>query len=144
MNICSIKECEKPVKARGWCNMHYQRYWKWRDPLAVMRKAGEKAWAFILVWSRDPETGCWNVISHRPNDGGYPRIRRNKKLYRASRHVFEMVYGGIPRNLCVLHSCDNRMCVNPEHLFLGTRTDNQEDMKRKGRAYNGRGKRKIA
>ena len=47
--------------------------------------------------------------------------------------------GDIPKNMCVLHSCDNRKCVNPKHLFLGTRKDNAEDKVSKGRQAKGSG-----
>lgn len=86
-----------------------------------------------LKWDIDSETECWNVISHAPNNKGYIRIMRNSISYQAHRYVWKKVYGSIPKGLCVLHSCDNRKCINPEHLFLGTDADNMKDMDLKGR-----------
>lgn len=54
----------------------------------------------------------------------------------AHRVAWELVHGPIADDLCVLHRCDNRLCVNVEHLFLGTRGDNIRDASVKGRARN--------
>jgi hypothetical protein len=81
-----------------------------------------------------PEAGCWiwmgatrafghGVISNRPRPGNTYIHRLAWRLYR----------GHLPNELDVLHRCDVPQCVNPEHLFLGTKRDNALDMWRKGR-----------
>lgn len=57
----------------------------------------------------------------------------NKKHYRAHRFSWMYHYGNIPNGQCVLHKCDNGLCVNPEHLFLGDRIDNNMDREKKRR-----------
>lgn len=77
--------------------------------------------------------GCWICTSHRPSRGGYPRFWFNGKKQHASRHVYEMTKGPIPDGLVVRHTCDVRLCINPDHLLLGTPADNIRDMVERGR-----------
>lgn len=72
--------------------------------------------------------GCWNWIACT-NPKGYGQFTQ----LRAHRVSYELYVGPIPEGLSVLHKCDNRRCVNPDHLFVGTQDDNMKDMKRKGR-----------
>lgn len=78
------------------------------------------------------KSGCWEWCG-RLNVNGYGFITRDYKQVRAHRYSWEIHNGPIAGELCVLHKCDNPRCVNPEHLFLGTRRDNQHDMHSKGR-----------
>ena len=75
---------------------------------------------------------CW-VWNGEKFRSGYGRIRIHWKKYTLHRVVFELYIGPIPKGLCVLHKCDNKPCINPEHLFLGTKADNAHDRDRKGR-----------
>ena len=76
--------------------------------------------------------GCFEVTSHKPNIYGYPPLYYHGRSCHAHRCIWTECFGD-PGELCVLHRCDNRLCINPEHLFLGTRPDNVRDMDQKGR-----------
>lgn len=79
------------------------------------------------------EKGCWGWKGCRPKNPGYGQFRHNMKLERAHRASWILHYGDIPKEMFVLHKCDNYECSNPEHLFLGTNIDNIKDMLKKGR-----------
>jgi hypothetical protein len=94
--------------------------------------------AVIRFWEKVDKRGpdeCWMWTACLSNR--YGAIHVNGKDIRASRFSYELHFGPIPDQLNVLHKCDTPGCVNPNHLWLGTQSENIEDCKRKGRINNG-------
>jgi len=81
---------------------------------------------------RIKSSGCWHFTG-AINTTGYGVVGFKGKVWQAHRLSYYFHNGAIPDGLMVLHKCDNRRCVNPDHLFLGTAKDNTQDMINKGR-----------
>lgn len=95
----------------------------------------KRLWEKIKKTDNPKECWEWQALL---NDKGYGKIHivlpgRGNRMRLATRVVWTLQYGTIGPNLCVCHECDNRKCVNINHLWLGTKSHNAKDMWRKGR-----------
>jgi len=86
----------------------------------------------LVMMDIDKTESCWNWIG-RLNKFGYglTGVRGGSTL--AHRTVWEMLVGPIPQGMCILHSCDNRKCVKPDHLRVGTQAENMADASKRKR-----------
>jgi len=86
----------------------------------------------------EPNSGCW-IWTGVVDSHGYGRACFRGERIMAHRLSWRMINGILPRGVCVCHRCDNPICVNPDHLFIGSHGDNSRDMVRKNRqAFGGK------
>lgn len=91
---------------------------------------------FYRSYSIDDNTNCWHWIAHKYKNG-YGRMNVGKKQCLSHRFSWVLYGNNLQTGRVICHRCDNRDCVNPEHLFQGTQSDNLNDMKEKGRSCFG-------
>lgn len=95
---------------------------------------------FDEKWMPEPNSGCWLWLGANDNRFGYGKFCFRGRNQMATRVSWFLRHGALPEpklNMC--HKCDTPACVNPDHLFLGTQSDNQLDSIRKGRHKYSRG-----
>ena len=118
---CSIPECNKPRKARGWCAAHWWRWRKHGDPLGAHEPDDETRFLANVTKT----SGCWAWKAYK-NPDGYGMFSYKGKPSLASRVSWTLFVGDIPDGLFIDHRCRNRSCVNPRHLRVVTRKQNGE------------------
>lgn len=142
MRLCSVDECGRPHKSRGYCASHYMRVRRTGSAgLAAIASAepraqSERFWEKVDV--RGPDE-CW-LWTAAVNEHGYGVLRpageRTGRTIKAHRYSAELAGMDI-RGRSVLHACDNPPCVNPAHLRPGTQAENSRDMAERGRSTRG-------
>ncbi len=133
---CAIDTCHETVWSRNFCASHYSRL-KLLGILDPVNGLARSRALFRKKYRVNPLNGCWEWLGLLQSGYGY--LFAFGKVVRAHRFSFELFSGPIPADLMVLHRCDNRRCVNPNHLFLGDAGDNMRDCIAKKRHPNQHG-----
>ena len=125
MTICKVNGCDRVAKERGYCRMHAQRVRKHGEPGPAHSLRGmtlEQTFRRYAV-AGDPGE-CWEWAGALNAYGygvfGTPQVK-------AHRFALERTGIDVPEDMQACHTCDNRKCINPAHLYMGTLEDNQRD-----------------
>lgn len=135
MVVCKVEGCNT-AKIRSWgmCGLHYDRWYRNGDPhmtkrcpsgLSIDEKLRYHGWTVV-------ESGCWEW-NGRLNGDGYGVVKHFSRYEGSHRWAYRAWVDEIPPGKVVRHDCDNRRCINPQHLQLGTQADNVADTVARGR-----------
>lgn len=128
------RECGAVEYARGFCRSHYDRLYS-HGLLETKLLRGhdlERFFSFVEI-----NGNCWlwsGSLDRRTGYGNFTMKGRSKHCHRAA---YLLLVGSVPPGLQVLHTCDVRHCVNPQHLYLGTHADNMRDKIQRSRQARG-------
>lgn len=122
-DTCKVDGCDRDRRTRGWCGAHYTQ---WRttgiEPAFPFTDKGR----FDKYTPRGAADDCWEWQSTIKRSG-YGSFWLQGESVHAHRASYILHKGPIPEGLVVRHTCDNKPCVNPKHLLLGTTQDNTQD-----------------
>jgi hypothetical protein len=140
---CKVDDCDGTHQARGYCVKHYERWLDKGDPLFAAKGTLANPWRMddpefaLHFWNNVKITSnpdkCWEW-KRKADANGYGNVTVDGKTQRAHRIAWRIFnQRDIQDELFILHSCDNRVCVNPYHLREGTAQDNSDDMVNRNR-----------
>lgn len=131
--ICSVEGCDKPARRRGWCDMHYGRWWRHGGSESKRPTYGKLEAFFrevVLPYQGD-ECLIWPFGR---TVGGYGQMNRGKAKLLVHREVCVAIHGPPPPGQHARHTCGRGRdgCVSPRHIVWGTRSQNMADRSEHG------------
>lgn len=141
MKTCSVPECDKPVRARGWCGLHYMRWHTHGDVngFAPRPTTEQRFWA--KVYQTDD---CW-LWTGALTRKGYGSFRADGRTVSAHTYAYSTCAGVVPDGMVIDHTCHDprdcdlddrcphRRCVNPDHMRVVTASENSAASRRSSR-----------
>ena len=125
--ICNFDGCDKLPQAKGLCPGHYQQHRKGQE-LRPLKPSSRSLTLEQRFWPKvDKGAGCWEWTGYITPQG-YGLFWDGKKPNTAHRISWELTNGPIPDGMDIDHRCGNRKCVNPEHLRVATRSQNNQHL----------------
>ena len=134
---CSFPACERPYFDEGHCRIHLRHLRKGKPLRPLKPVHGPRLERFWLYVDKRGPDECWEWKGGLDEEYGAFRWNGNRRAHRV---MWELTHGE-KADGCVCHTCDNPPCVNPAHLWVGTRGDNMRDMAAKGRHWQPKGER---
>lgn len=131
LHICHVSGCLRAVSCSQYCEIHYSRLRRHGSPDITLVTRNTEATFWNKVAKYD-ENECWEWQGCIDKASGYGIVGYHGKRWRVHRLAWALTNQREPRNH-ILHSCDNRKCVNPCHLREGTPAENTQDMRVRNR-----------
>lgn len=137
--LCSIADCDKPSRKRGWCDKHYKRWQRHGNPdIKFSFDAPDDSFKART----ELKNGCL-IWTGGKDQKGYGRITVRKKPVRAHRYAWEQANGPIPKGAQIDHVCYNPSCVKVNHLRMVTPQQNSSNRSGPETINNGSGMRNV-
>lgn len=131
-STCSVNGCTSVGKiTKGLCRKHYSRFLRHGSTNTTRIMNDDKK--RIMKNCEKSDSGCWEWKKAKRNGYGQTSVLGKQEIaHRASWIIFR---GEIPSGMNINHKCNNKGCVNPDHLYVGTQQENVNDMIRSNRGW---------